>query len=176
MLGLIFAAPFLLAAALLFTTLSLIPSLRRFSVTVPTGIIASGPGSIAGLSTTGFAYRWIGSSPHPASSGAVDLSIDILSFAVGGILLAIVAALVMRRILTVTPLWLIRLVVFSGALCSYFVLLLAASAYSAILVPHLQIHREWLGSPLEFACLLLLSVAGAIVMSAHPERFRLVRQ
>jgi hypothetical protein len=45
----LFAAPFILLAGIVFTVLSIVPRARRWAIPIATGIIGAGPTSLVGL-------------------------------------------------------------------------------------------------------------------------------
>jgi len=126
----IFAAPFLLAAGLVFTILSLIPRARRWGIPIPTGILATAPSLIA--------FLLIGVVVEKFWPGRGDSATDVLSahapmmiyaqIAVAGslaILGGVVAGWAARLTASLLPALLLRLAVFVAAWCSYFVMMAA---------------------------------------------------
>jgi len=130
---LLFAAPFLLAAALAFTILAAVPRWRRWAIPLPSGVIASNPCLFIIIGTELLIAHLLGydTATHPAPGRKIliaCLSIAILGGLVGG-----VAAGYLARLLTATlPRVLLRIAIVMAAWCSYFVLFvvlnIAASA------------------------------------------------
>lgn len=121
---LLFAAPFLLAAALAFTILAVIPPWRRWALPIPSGILASGPSLFATLGAELLVAHLLGHDNGPAPPRAVLLS--GLSIAVlGGILGGVAAGVIARLLAATLPRLLLRMAVLVSAWCSDFVLLIA---------------------------------------------------
>jgi hypothetical protein len=165
----LFAAPFLLAAGLAFTILSLIPRARQWAIPIPTGIIAAGPSLliviiIEGLIVSGFLkYDWA-----PGWGVVLFWSLGGIGGAIGGVLSAMLASFVAN----VLPAVLLRVAVVLAAWCSY----------SAMLVTVLFVFGLWSGINNHFAYLsseglallleLLLSFIGAVFVAQNAEQFR----
>lgn len=165
----IFAAPFLLPAAISFTVLAAFGRLRRFAVTIPTGIIASAPGGFAGLiAVTVLAEKFTHSARPYDTSKAFAYAVPIGTFGFCGLATAVVAALVMRWILKFAHGWCIRVIVFGGAFCSYCILL---AVVSGLLDFALSDYRppNWL----LVITSLIVSFSAAALISAKSEMFRI---
>ena len=90
----LFAAPFLLLAAVLFTFLSAFGNLRRFAITVPAGILAFGLGGVAGVMVaTHFGESSAGHAAHTQASSTAGLYRAEAGFGLGGLIAAIAASL-----------------------------------------------------------------------------------
>ena len=82
----IFAAPFILAAGILFTALTAIPRVRRWAIPIPTGVIAAGPSSLLVFLLDAFIRYRFGGRIGPADRW--DLAAFIAGGAIGGVLAA----------------------------------------------------------------------------------------
>ncbi len=119
MLQLLYAAPFLIAAGLLFILLSSVPRLRRWAITWPTAVIAFGPGSLTLAILVGLIWTRVLKHRDFATWGAGAL------YVLGGITAALIAGLLVRAITPFLGTPLRRLVVAGAAFFSYFVTLSA---------------------------------------------------
>jgi hypothetical protein len=116
---LMYAAPFLITAGLVFILLSSFRRLRRWAIALPTAIIAFGPGSLilallAGLTWTRLLRQtdftnWIAGS----------------LYVLGGIAAALIAGLLVKVVTPFLGKPLRRLAIAGAAFCSYFVTLSA---------------------------------------------------
>jgi len=157
----LFAAPFLVAAGLVFTILSLIPPARRWAIPVPTGIVSAGPSFLLALLTEGLLVHWFG----PA--GSWDrwhpwLALAAIGGAAGGLIAGFLAWILAQLL----PEFLLRAAVFIAAWCSYFVVIVAFEMTSS--------HFGWFrGQGLIILGLeILLSGIGASFIAKRSEDFR----
>jgi hypothetical protein len=126
---LLFAAPFLLAAALAFTILAAVPPWRRWALPIPTGLIAANPCLFAGIGVVLLVNHGLGydSGPQPKIL-LVCLSVGIPAGIVGGA----VAGFAARFVAAILPRLLLQIAILIAGWCSYFVLFvvlnIAASA------------------------------------------------
>ena len=166
---LLFAAPFLLAAALAFAILAAVPRWRRWAIPIPSGIIASNPCLFMIIGGELLIAHFVGydSATHPAPARTIliaCLSIAILGGIVGG-----VAAGFLARLLTaILPRILLRIAILIGAWCSYFILLIALNIAAT---------ARWrlpdsAAVPIVEA---VLALAGAWLTARNPEPFRVSR-
>jgi hypothetical protein len=159
---LLFAAPFLLAAALAFTILAAVPRWRRWAIPIPTGILASAPCLFAGMGGVLLINHLLGydTGPEPKIL-LVCLSIGIPAGILGGAAAGIVA-----RLLTgILPRLVLRTAIVIAAWCSYFVLLvvLDIAATARWRLP------DSMALPIVEAVLALI---GAWLIARNPEPFR----
>jgi membrane glycosyltransferase len=162
-----YAAPFLLIAALLFGILSSIPAARRFAIIAPVGVIVFGPASLVGYFFFVLVRSKIWGHNFPADRW------DKAAYVITGLIAAGLAIFVSRLILQLLPALFLRLIVFCGALCSFFVLISAASIGLNIYLNHNSNAQQSL--PLEIAevCTsLMVSTSAAWLISRSPDRFR----
>lgn len=159
---LLFAAPFLLAAALAFTILAAVPRWRRWAILIPTGTIAAGPCFFVAFGAGLWIDHLLGHDTGPERrSLLLYFSLAILAGILGG-----VAAGIISRFLTgILPRVLLRVTVFIAAGCSYFVLFLALDI-AASARWHLP-ENGWFWSAGA-----VLSLVGAWLTAANPEPFR----
>ncbi|MGA7522753.1 MAG: hypothetical protein WBW84_09725 [Acidobacteriaceae bacterium] len=158
----LFAAPFLLAAALAFTILAAVPRWRRWAIPIPTGIIASGPCLLAIAIIEILAVRAISGNAWPGRWANI---LYIVSSVVGGIFGGVAAGIVTRLLTCVLPRPLLRAALTVAAWCSYFVLFtaldIAATAYW-----HLH------SGPASWIVGASLTFIGAWLVASNPESFR----
>jgi hypothetical protein len=115
-----YAAPFLFAAGLAFTILSVIRPLRRWAIPIPTGVITCGPCLIVTLILSSALAHFV--APNHLWSGwfaASFLGLAGLAAVLGGIIAGLAAWVVASHL----PVLLLRCAVFIAAWCSYFVLI-----------------------------------------------------
>jgi hypothetical protein len=158
-----FAAPFLLAAGLVFTILSLISPARRWGIPVPTGILAAAPSLIVALLIVSLLAHWFAPTRDWQGWWAGSwLGIAGAAALLGGVIAGVAALLAACAL----PALLLRAAVFIAAWCSYFVLVVA----SEIAGSHLGLPR---GNPLETLGLeFLLSFICAFFIAKRSEGFR----
>lgn len=156
----IFAAPFLLAAGLVFTVLSLIPRARRWAIPIPTGILAAAPCLVLAISVEiplDGAAR--GPTPNPWHGW-------LIFAAVAGIAGGLIAGFIAWPFTASLPKVLLRAAVFIAGWCSYLVLLFAAAMTGSYFGwPH---RDELIVLILEA----LLSFIGAYFIAQRSEDFR----
>jgi hypothetical protein len=163
----IYAAPFLLLAAILFTVLSLIPRLRRFAISVPTGAVAAGPGALIAYILFVLIRSKLWGNDFPADRW------DAVAFVVGALVSAILAGLVTQMLLYFLPTFLLRIIVFSGAACSYFVLLIGSTiGIHAWVNRGMDTGHSATRGMLMFWSGLILSCGGAWFISRYAGQFR----
>ena len=161
----LFAAPFILLAGIVFTVLSIVPRARRWAIPIPTGVIGAGPTSLVGLFV---AAVEIHSFPGPGRGPIIAFCCaGAVTGLVGGILFGAVA----RFIASILPAILLRLAVFVTGWCSYFVLI----AGSLFFVHSRNSSLYDFGWPIVttmIALELLLSLIGAWFVARKSEEFR----
>jgi len=115
----LFAAPFILAAGIVFTVLSVIPRLRRWAIPIATGILGARPSSLPGLFVGALVFHT--SEPVPTGHGWLVAFVCAGAFTglVGGVVIGAIAQVVASFL----PLALLRVAVLIAAWCSDFVLL-----------------------------------------------------
>jgi len=116
----LFAAPFILLAGIVFTVLSIVPRARRWAIPIPTGIIGAGPTSLVGLFVGAVVIH---SLPGPGRGPIIAFCCaGAVTGLVGGFLTGAIA----RFVASILPAILLRLTVFVAGWCSYFVLIAGA--------------------------------------------------
>jgi hypothetical protein len=115
----LFAAPFILAAGIVFTVLSVIPRLRRWAIPIATGILGARPSSLPGLFVGALVFHT--SEPVPTGHGWLVAFVCAGAFTglVGGVVIGAIAQVVASFL----PLVLLGVAVLIAAWCSDFVLL-----------------------------------------------------
>jgi hypothetical protein len=115
----LFAAPFILAAGIVFTVLSVIPRLRRWAIPIATGILGARPSSLPGLFVGALVFHT--SEPVPTGHGWLVAFVCAGAFTglVGGVVIGAIAQVVASFL----PLILLGVAVLIAAWCSDFVLL-----------------------------------------------------
>lgn len=158
----LFAAPFLLAAALAFTILAAFPRGRRWAIPIPTGILASAPCFFAVFGGELLAAHWLGHDLGPGRKALlVYLSIAILAGILGGVAAGIVA-----RLLTgILSRLLLRAALIAAAACSYFVLFILLDIAASSWWRLSDNAAVWIAG-------LVLSFTGAWLTTRNPEPFR----
>ena len=165
----LFAAPFILAAGVVFTVLSLIPRTRRLALPIPAGILCSGPFSWFGIFLVLSATPFL--EPEPARhSLAAFLGAAAVTGVAGGFFTWVLARFVASILLAA----LLRVAVFIAGLCSYFVLIAGSLLF---------VQTRGAGSPGEgwaiivmtLSLELLLSFIGAWFVAQRSEEFRPAR-
>ena len=120
----LFAAPFILAAAIAFTMLSVVPKARRWAIPIPTGVIGAGPTSLIGLFVGAVVIHSI---PGPSHGPIIAFCCaGALTGLVGGIFIGAIA----RFVASILPAILLRMAVLVAGWCSYFVLIAASLFFS----------------------------------------------
>jgi hypothetical protein len=159
----IFAAPFILAAGILFTALTAIPRVRRWAIPIPTGVIAAGPSSLLVFLLDAFIRYRFGGRIGPADRW--DLAAFIAGGAIGGVLAGTIAWFVICAV----PQFLLRLAVFFAGWCSYFVVI-AGLSFAVDL--WLSRSRSLIGGVLVLLIEMLLSFVAAWFIPQRSEQFR----
>ena len=115
----LFAAPFILAAGIVFPVLSVIPRLRRWAIPIAMGILGACPSSLPGLFVGALVFHT--SEPVPTGHGWLVAFVCAGAFTglVGGVVIGAIAQVVASFL----PLALLRVAVLIAAWCSDFVLL-----------------------------------------------------
>ena len=165
----LFAAPFILAAGVVFTVLSLIPRTRRLALPIPAGILCSGPFSWFGMFLVLSATQFFKPEPTRYSLAAL-FGAAAVTAVVGGFFTWLLA----RFVASILPAALLRVAVFIAGLCSYFVLIAGSLLF---------VQTRGAGSPgegwavivLTLSLELLLSFIGAWFVAQRSEEFRPAR-
>jgi uncharacterized membrane protein YfcA len=161
----LFAAPFILLAGIVFTVLSVIPRARRWAIPIPTGVIGAGPTSLVGLFVGAV---MIHSLPRPGHGPIIAFCCaGAVTGLVGGFLTGAIA----RFVASILPAILLRLTVLVAGWCSYFVLI----AGSLLFVHTRNSSLYDFGWPIVTAMIaleLLLSFVGAWFVAQKSEEFR----
>ena len=166
---LLFAAPFLLVAALAFTILAAVPPWRRWAIPIPTAVIASGPSLFAVIGAELLIAHLLGHDVNTNPGPGRQALIAAFSLAVlGGIVGGIAAGVVARFLTGILPRVLLRSAIVIAAWCSYFVLFVALNiaASARLRLP------DSIALPLVEAALALV---GAWFTARNPEPFRTSR-
>jgi uncharacterized membrane protein len=158
---LLFAAPFLLAAGVVFTILSLIPRARRWGLAVPTGILGAAPFFVMAMFTEIALVHWL------AAAGAASpmrwlLVVAALVGVAGGVLVGLLALPVAGSL----PKVLLRAAVFIAGWCSYVVVLFAAEMTGSY---YGWPHGDWL---IVLVLETFLSFIAAFFIAKRSEDFR----
>jgi hypothetical protein len=123
---LLFAAPFLLAAALAFAIPAAVPPWRRWAIPIPTGIIASNPCLFMIIGGELLIAHFVGYDTATRPAPVRTILIACLSIAIlGGIVGGVAAGFVARLLTAILPRVLLRIAILIAAWCSYFILLMA---------------------------------------------------
>jgi hypothetical protein len=154
-------APFLLAAGLLFTILSLVPRVRRWGIPIPTGILSAAPSFFVALIGLSLAEHLPGLRSIPQNS-TMDLIVLAIVAVAGGAAAGFAAYLVASLL----PAPLLRAAVFVAAWCSYFVLIVAAEITGG------QIGWPRGNGLVGLVLEALLSFIGAFFIATRSEEFR----
>jgi len=117
----LFAAPFVLLAAVVFSVLSVLPAARKWALAIPTGILGAGPSSLVGLGACALWIHYSESRMMGRSFLIVFLSAGAVTGLVGGIVIWGIA----RWLASLLSPLLLRLAVFLGGWCSYFAVMSA---------------------------------------------------
>jgi hypothetical protein len=164
----LFAAPFLLAAGLVFMILSLIPRARRWGVPVPTGILATAPCLIVALLVVAVLAHWIAPTRNWQGWWAgAWLGIAGVAALLGGVIAGVAA----RFSACVFPELLLRAAVFVAAWCSYFVLMAAAGVLGSW-YGFFGRDQNWIIGLLAFGIQALLCFIAAFFIAKRSEDFR----
>lgn len=158
----LFAAPFVVLAGVVFTLLSLVPGARRWAIPVATGVVGAEPASLVGLRAVAY---WI-NHPPLRPTGHSFLVEFICAGALTGLTGGIVTWFAARWVAAKLPAILLRLVVFVAGSCSYGAVLAALLLWAG--------HRFGLRetSALAWGVELFLAFLGAWTVSGRAEEFR----
>lgn len=163
---LLFAAPFLLAAALAFAILAAVPRWRRWAIPIPTGIIISNPCLFMIIGGELLIAHFVGYDAATRPAPVRTILIACLSIAIlGGIVGGVAAGLVARLLTAILPRILLQIAILIAAWCSYFILLIALDI-AATARWRLQ---DSSALPIAEA---VLALVGAWLTARHPEPFR----
>lgn len=117
---LLFWAPFAVAAALVFTILSLIPPARRWAIPSATGVVGAEPCLMIALVGAPFLLKFLGLRRlNPTELFYIGVSLA----AIGGIAGGLVAGLLARSLVQLLPKLFLRIAVVVAGWCSYFVVI-----------------------------------------------------
>jgi len=165
----IFAAPFVLAAGIAFTILSLIPRARPWAIPIPTGIIAAGPSLLAVLIVEALALHFFDHTAWPGRWAAIlYLSSGINRGVVGGGAAVVLASFAARTL----PMLVLRIAIIFAGCSSYFVVIaLSMFAIKNVFELHSPMPSGW-SQALAPALEVLLSFIGAFLISSNPDQFR----
>ena len=157
----LYAAPFLLLAALVFSVLSVVPRARRWAIPIPTGILGAGAFALVGFGAVAF---WINfSGPRPMGRGFLIpfFTAGALSGLLGGVLTWFLA----RWVASILSATLLRVAVIAAGWCSYFVVLAALLLWGDY---RFQLKDIYLGFGIE----VLLAFIAAWLISTRSGEFR----
>ena len=160
----LYAAPFILAAGLIFTVLSVIPVGRKWAIPIPTGVIAAGPSSLACFFLVALVRE------HLAQSGPVDRW-DLVAYIGGGVIGGIVAGVLAYFVTCLLPRVILTLAVFLAAGCSYFVLIVG-SLLAAQVRLRVSGDRSTFSGLLVICVEMLISFIAAFFVAQKQEQFR----
>ena len=158
--AILYAAPFVLLAAIAFIVLSLVPKARGWAIPIPAGILGFGVSALLGLGAVAF---WVTHPARPMGRGFLIPFMCCGGFTglVGGGLTWVVA----RWAASIFPALLLRIAVFVAAWCSYFVVLAALLLWGEYRF-ELKDASLWLGADAA------LALAGAWFVSLRAGQFR----
>jgi hypothetical protein len=161
----LFAAPFIVLAGIVFTVFSIVPRARRWAIPIPTGIIGAGPTSLVGLFVAAVVIHSI---PGPSRGPIIAFCCaGALTGLVGGFLTGAIA----RFVASILPAFLLRLAVLVAAWCSYFVLIAGSLFFVHTRNSSLYVFG-WPIVTTTIALELLLSFIGAWFLVRKSEEFR----
>jgi hypothetical protein len=165
--AILYAAPFLFAAGLAFTMLSVIRPLRRWAIPIPTAVIACGPCLIVTLILSSVLAHLIAPN-HPWSGWFAGFFLGLAGFAavLGGVIAGLAGWVVASHL----PVLLLRCAVFTAAWCSYFVLICGLGFLINMGGPILP--GGWIVGLLIFVLNALLSFIGAWFTARKSESYR----
>ncbi len=163
----LFAVPFILAAGIVFTVLSVIPRARRWAIPIPTGILGACPASLVGL-FIGVLLIQSFESPRPGRGPLVLFcSLGALTGLAGGFVTGAIA----RVVASILSGMLLRMAVFVAGWCSYFVLIAGALFFVNVHAAESS-HMGWPVIAMTISLELLLSFIGAWFIAQKSEEFR----
>jgi hypothetical protein len=111
----LYAAPFLLLAAIGFFVCVSIPRLRSHALVIPVGFLSFGVGALITFVVFALGAEKLGYK-GPANW------LYLAPYMVGGLCVAVISTSVYRGIVAILPLWIIRIGLFVGSVCSALVL------------------------------------------------------
>lgn len=162
-----FAAPFILLAGIVFTVLSVIPRARRWAIPIPCGIL--GAGAFACLAIfVGIVVTQFTQSPTPTR---YPLLAFYWAAAISGLVGGVATGAAARWVAALLPAVLLRLAVFFTAWCSYFVLI-AGLLLSVNLRVFGPVVRSPIASVMAICLEILLSFIGGWFIAQRSEEFR----
>jgi hypothetical protein len=157
----LYAAPFLLLAAIVFSVLSVVPRARRWAIPIPTGILGAGAFALVGFGAVAF---WI-NLPGPRPMGRGSLIPFFTAGALSGLLGGVLTWFLARWVASILSAILLRVAVFAAGWCSYFVVLAAILLWGDY---RFQPKDTYLGFGIE----VLLAFVGAWLISKRSGEFR----
>ena len=111
----LYAAPFLLLAAISFFVCVSIPRLRSHALVVPVGFLTFGVGALITFAVFALGVERLGYK-GPANW------FYLAPYSVGGLCIAVICTSIYKGIVAVSPLWIIRINLLIGSICSAVVL------------------------------------------------------
>jgi hypothetical protein len=157
----LYAAPFLLLAAIVFSVLSVVPRARGWAIPIPAGILGAGAFALVGFGAVAF---WVNrSGPRPMGRGF--LIPFFLCGALTGLLGGVLTWVIARWVASILSAILLRAAVFAAGWCSYFVVLGALVLWAAY---RFQLKSTGLG----FSAGALLTCIAAWLVSGRFRQFR----
>jgi len=158
--AILYAAPFVLLAAIVFIVLSLTPRAGRWAISIPAGILGFGASALLGLGAVAF---WV---THPARPmGRGFLTPFLFCGAFTGLLGGVVTWVIARWAASMLPALALRIAVFVAAWCSYFVVLAGLLVWG-------EYRFELKDASLWFGADAVLALIAAWFISGSPEQFR----
>jgi hypothetical protein len=157
----LYAAPFLLLAALVFSVLSVVPRARRWAIPIPTGVLGAGAFALVGFGAVAF---WI-NLPGPRPMGRGFLIPFFTAGALSGLLGGVLTWFIARWAASILSAILLRVAVFAAGWCSYFVVLAALLLWGDY---RFQLKDTSLGFGIE----VLPALVGAWLISMRSGEFR----
>lgn len=166
----LFAAPFILAAGIVFTVLSLIPRARRWAIPIPCGIL--GAGAFACLAFfVGIVVTELTQSPTPTR---YSLHALYWAAAISGLAGGVAVGAGVRWIAALLPGLLLRLAVFLAAWCSYVVLIMGLWLWVNVR-PLGPVVRSQIAGVVGISLETLLNFIGAGLIAQRSDEFRYCR-
>jgi len=159
----LFAAPFLIVAALCFSGLSAFRRTRRYAILVPAGVVSAGPALLFGLMVQGLAARLL--LKHDLGK-PVEWGIILVTASV----MVVIAVSIIRMILLNTPARFVRMVVICGGFCSYMVISLAVWLWIAHLIAN-YLRDSRLTIIVALSTAVFCSSVGAWFIARNPETY-----
>jgi hypothetical protein len=163
----IFAAPFILLAGIVFTVLSVIPRARRWALPIPCGILGAGVFACLAM-FAGIVVTQLTQSPTPTR---YPLLAFYWAAAISGLAGGVATGAAARWVAALLPDVLLRLAVFFAAWCSYFVLM-AGLLFSVNVRASGPVVRSAIAGGIAIGVELVLSFIGAWFIAQRAEDFR----